>query len=252
MFDLVYAVFACMFFLVIAWLLYHLPILAAGVRSLRGSRKRCEVSLEKKKSPFFSIVVPVKSEQKVIGRLLDALSRLDYRADGKEVIIVEDGSSDESLEICREYALKSGLNLKILHKSFSDGKPSALNYGLKQAKGDIIAVFDADSVPSPDTLLKTRKYFDDPEVAAVQGRTLSINSEQNMLTKFLSYEETAWCEAFLRGKDVLGLFVHLKGSCQFVRRDVLEQLNGFDENVLAEDVDLGEAYRSRLQDKIRF
>jgi cellulose synthase/poly-beta-1,6-N-acetylglucosamine synthase-like glycosyltransferase len=67
---------------------------------------------------------------------------------------------------------------------------------------------------------------------------MSINSKQNMLTQFISYEEAVWCEAYLRGKDTLNLFVHLKGSCQFIRRNVLEQLQGFDEAVLSEDMEI--------------
>jgi cellulose synthase/poly-beta-1,6-N-acetylglucosamine synthase-like glycosyltransferase len=81
-------------------------------------------------------------------------------------------------------------------------------------------------------------YFADNRVAAVQGRTMSINSSQNMLTQFCSYEEAVWCEAYLRGKDALGLFVHLRGSCQFIRRDVLDRLGGFDERILSEDMEL--------------
>jgi cellulose synthase/poly-beta-1,6-N-acetylglucosamine synthase-like glycosyltransferase len=67
---------------------------------------------------------------------------------------------------------------------------------------------------------------------------MSLNSKENMLTQFISYEEAVWCEAYLRGKDVLNLFVHLKGSCQFIRRDVLEKLEGFDEAVLSEDMEI--------------
>jgi cellulose synthase/poly-beta-1,6-N-acetylglucosamine synthase-like glycosyltransferase len=75
-------------------------------------------------------------------------------------------------------------------------------------------------------------------VAAVQGRLCVINADENMLTKFVSYEEAAWCEAYLRGKDTLNLFVHLKGSCQFIRRSVLEKMNGFNEEALSEDMEL--------------
>jgi cellulose synthase/poly-beta-1,6-N-acetylglucosamine synthase-like glycosyltransferase len=128
--------------------------------------------------------------------------------------------------------------LRVFHKSFSNGKPSALNYGIERARGEIIGVFDADSLPAEDSLLSVCKYFEDPNVAAVQGRTLSINSEQNMLTKFLSYEETVYCETYLRGKDALGLFVHLRGSCQFIRRDLLQELKGFDEGILSEDMEI--------------
>jgi len=246
MLNLIYIVFICIFLSVYVWSLYNLPILAAGVKHLyiskQKSKKKCLSNIN---LPTFSIVVPVKNEEKVISRLLDALSKLSYPTDKKEIIIVEDGSTDRTLDICMKYAEKSQVNVKILRKSFSNGKPSALNYGVECAKGEIIGIFDADSVPAHDALLNVYRYFEDSEVAAVQGRTLSINSEENMLTKFISYEEAVWCEAYLRGKDVLNLFVHLKGSCQFIRRDVLERLNCFDENILSEDME----FSARLTEK---
>jgi cellulose synthase/poly-beta-1,6-N-acetylglucosamine synthase-like glycosyltransferase len=109
---------------------------------------------------------------------------------------------------------------------------------LSHCSSDFIAVFDADSVPDADALLNAVAYFVDSSVAAIQGRTLSLNSEQNMLTKFISYEEGVWCESYLRGKDALGLFVHLKGSCQLIRRKVLLELGGFNEQTLSEDMEL--------------
>jgi cellulose synthase/poly-beta-1,6-N-acetylglucosamine synthase-like glycosyltransferase len=87
-------------------------------------------------------------------------------------------------------------------------------------------------------LLRVAEYFEDQKVAAVQGRTQSLNSMENMLTQFISYEEAVWCEAYLRGKDTLNLFVHLKGSCQFIRRTVLEKLEGFSESFLSEDMEI--------------
>jgi cellulose synthase/poly-beta-1,6-N-acetylglucosamine synthase-like glycosyltransferase len=120
-----------------------------------------------------------------------------------------------------------------------------LNLGVREARGEIIGVFDADSVPAPDVLLNVCKYFDEPTVAAVQGRTMSINRDQNMLTKFISYEDAVWCEAYLRGKDALDLFVHLRGTCQFVRRGVLADLGNFDEGTLSEDMELS----ARLTEK---
>ena len=155
------------------------------------------------------------------------------------------------MNICTSYAEERNLNLKILHKLFSNGKPSALNYGLLHAHGEIVGIFDGDNVPSKDALLNVCRYFEDPNVAAVQGRTMSINPDQNMLTKFISHEETIWCEAFLRGKDVLNLFVHLKGSCQFFKRDVLEELGGFDESYLSEDMEIS-ARLTQNDYKIRY
>lgn len=229
----------CLFAVVYVWVFYNLPILATGVRNLIKSKQKPRTRSVTQGTflPSFSVVVAVKNEVKVVGRLLKALSNLSYPADKVEIVIIEDGSADETFEVCRQFANTHG-NVKVLQRPFSNGKPSALNYGLKNSSGEVIAVFDADNVPASDALLKAAEYFDDSAVAAVQGRTLSINSEENMLTQFISYEEAVWCEAYLRGKDSLGLFVHLKGSCQFIRRDVLERLSGFNESLLSEDMEI--------------
>lgn len=257
MLNLIYIALACVFLFVYVWSFYNLPILAVGVRHLRKSRnKSAKGFFTGIDLPAFSIVVPVKNEDTVVGRLLDALSMLTYPADKMEIIIVEDGSCDGTLDICMKYAEESRRNVKILHRAVSNGKPSALNYGVMHAKGDIIAIFDADNVPAHDTLLNVCKYFEDPYVAAVQGRTLSINSEENMLTKFISYEEAVLSEVFLRGRDALNLYVNLTGSCQFLRRSVLENLKGFDEKALSEDIEISariteKEYRIRYAPDVR-
>lgn len=250
MLNLVYVGLVCVLSFVYAWSLYNLPILAAGVRNLRRGRKKPEKRFLGD-LPVFSIVVPVKNEEKVIGRLLEALENVRYPTDRKEIVIVEDGSTDRTLDICRKYADAHDVRMQILHKPLSNGKPSALNYGVLHSTGDIIGVFDADNVPARDVLNNVLRYFEDSTVAAVQGRTLSINSEENMLTKFISHEEAVWCEAYLRGKDVLNLFVHLKGSCQFIRRDVLRRLKGFDEKTLSEDMEISARFTEKGY-KIRY
>jgi cellulose synthase/poly-beta-1,6-N-acetylglucosamine synthase-like glycosyltransferase len=239
--ELFNIVLICIFAVIYAWVLYNLPILAVGIRNLRITKKKVSVNIQDDQLPFYSIVVPAKNEEKTIGRLLESLTNLNYPTEKLEVIVVEDGSDDRTFEICQQFADKYSY-IQVLEKTASNGKPSALNFGLKHAKGELIAVFDADNVPAQDALLKSIKYFKNPQVAAVQGRTLSINSKENMLTQFISYEEAVWCEAYLRGKDALGLFVHLKGSCQFLRGNVLRKLEGFDESVLSEDME----YSARL------
>ena len=233
---------------VLAWTLYNLAVLAFGVWSLKHSRVRGlrgEGFIGVAGLPFFSIVVPVKNEEKVVGRLLDGLLRLNYPRERFEVVVVEDGSSDGTVDVCLKYVEKSGGLVRLVRKPFSEGKPSALNFGVRFARGDVVGFFDADSVPEADVLLRASGYFADLGVAAVQGRVLSINAGENMLTRFVSYEDAVWCEAYLRGKDVLGLFVHLRGSCMFVRRDVLEMLGGFDEKALSEDM----VFSARLVEK---
>ena len=236
--DVIGLILVVVLLTVCLWAIYNVPILASGVKDFCKKRhKSRKMSLSEGHLPSFSIIVPVKNEENVIHRLLNSLSTLNYPINKREIIIVEDGSTDKTNEICMNYA-KEYANVKILHKPVSNGKPSALNFGLAQAKGDLVAVFDADNVPAHDALITVVDYFTDSKVAAVQGRTASINPKENMLAQFIAYEEAVWCEAYLRGKDVLNLFVHLKGSCQFIRRDVLQKLQGFDEAVLSEDMEI--------------
>jgi cellulose synthase/poly-beta-1,6-N-acetylglucosamine synthase-like glycosyltransferase len=239
------------------WIVYNIPIFAFGVRQLRSGRKRRFSLLSRRRLPMVSIIVPAKDEEKVIGRLLEALLRLDYPPEKKEIVIVEDGSVDKTVAICKEYVRRYPDKIKLVHKPSSNGKPSALNYGLRHVKGEIVAVFDADSVPEPDTLLKAVEHFRDPSVAAVQGRACSINADVNMLTKFISYEEAVRYGAYIGGKAVLNLFVPLTGSCYFIRRSVLLDVNGWDDTSLSEDVELAlkltkEGYHIKYAPEMRY
>jgi cellulose synthase/poly-beta-1,6-N-acetylglucosamine synthase-like glycosyltransferase len=221
------------------WVLYNVPILVVGIKRMRStSPKFKKEEVNQNSLPSVSIIIPVKDEEQVVGRLLRALLKVDYPPNKKEIIIVEDASKDKTLEICEKFAKQRSNNIKFFHRSVSNGKPSALNFGFKQAKGDIVAVFDADNVPEPDVLMKVAKYFDDPSVAAVQGTTPIINADENMLAKFISYEEAVWLKIYLQGKDALDLFVPIAGSCQFIRRDVAAKVGNWDENCLAEDLDM--------------
>ena len=235
--NLVYAAFLCVILLLYVWVLYNVPVLAVGVRHLKRMKtRRRRSSLER--LPTFSIVVPVKNEERVVDRLLKALLKLDYPVEKREIIIVEDGSTDKTPLICRKHARHHPDCVKFVLRSKSAGKPSALNCALKGARGEIVAVFDADNVPEPDVLLRAAEYFQDSSVAAVQGTPCAINADENMLTKFVSYEEAVRFQAYFQGKDVLGLFVPLSGSCQFIRREVLEEVGGWVEDSLSEDMEM--------------
>lgn len=240
------------------WSLYNLPILAVGVKHLlRTTRQRNSMTKKHgQELPMVSIVVPVKDEETVVGRLLASLLKLDYPPEKKDIVVVEDGSTDKTAKICTQYASQYPDQIRLIHKSASDGKPSALNFALKHAKGEIVAVFDSDSVLESNALLKAITYFEDPLVAAVQGRPCSINADENMLSKFISYEEAVRYETYLRGKDVLSLFVPLTGSCYFVRKSVLDDVGGWDSTSLSEDMDLsarliGRGHKIRYASDVR-
>ncbi len=231
--------FAALLLVFNAWTLYSVPVVLVGIRHLlrRPQGKKRKGGSEMKETPMISIIVPVKNEEKVIGRLLQALVQLQYPSAKKEIIVVDDESDDGTAELCNQYASRYPY-IRVFHRPVSTTKAAALNFGVRHARGQIIATFDADSVPEPDALVAVVKYFADSQVAAVQGRICSINAQENMLTRFLHYEGAVQYEVYMQGKDRLHLFVGLAGTCQFIRRAALEAVGGWNESNLSEDVEL--------------
>ncbi len=226
--------------LLYVWTAYNLPILAVGVRHLCRSRnKKGKLPyFSKDELPSISVIVPVKDEERVVGRLLNALLKADYPKEKMEIVVVEDGSVDRTTEICRDFVKQYPSQVKVICRNVSDGKPSALIEALKYVKNEIVGVFDADNVPEQDVLLRVAKHFKDPSVVALQGRVSAINAEENMLTQLVTQEEAVRYDGFMGGKEILGLFVPLNGSCYFVKRAVLEAVGGWDTRSLSEDMEL--------------
>ena len=239
MLSLVFLIFTAILLTFFVFALYNIPVVVAGFWRLWRTRRKETKRIEsgERKLPFVSIIVPVKNEEKVVARLLNALASLNYPLGKKEVIVVNDTSTDRTGEICLQYSL-SHPEIRVLEKARSTTKAGALNFGVNYAHGEIIATFDGDSVPEQDALLKAVEYFADPSVAAVQGRICSINAGQNMLTRFVSYECSVQYELYLRGKDALDLYVGLAGTCQFIRKEALDAVGGWNENSLGEDTEL--------------
>jgi hypothetical protein len=92
--------------------------------------------------------------------------------------------------------------------------------------------------PSKRRSKKMVSHFSDEKISAVQGQTTSLNEKKNILTRVAAMEECSWYQALLGGRETLNLFVPLNGSCQFIRRNLLKELSGWDENSLTEDVEL--------------
>jgi len=249
MLSLLYVSIFAVLDLLYFWAFYNILVLAVGLRHLlREGKKRTIVPVFERactQLPTISIIVPVKDEERVVGRLLKSLLELNYPMSKREFIIVEDGSTDKTSEICGKYAELYPDQIRLVHQTVSNGKPSALNFALGHVKGEVICVLDADNVVERDMLLEAAKYFEDGSITAVQGKCCSINAKESMLAKFISYEEAVRYETYLRGKDVLSLFVPLTGSCYFVRRSVLIEVGGWGVECLSEDLDLA----ARLTEK---
>jgi len=219
---------------ILFWTLYHVRILFAGIRN-KQKRSYEEVP----ELPKFSLIVPAKDESTVIARCLNALVDLDYPKEKMEIIVVDGNSKDSTKEICIKFSEKNPSSIvKVVCEKSSNGKPAALNLALSHVTGNIVGVFDADSIPEKKVLRKMASYFQDRSVAAVQGSTVSLNENQNMLSKTAAMEDKAWFQGLMGGREKLKLFVPLTGSCQFIRSTVLKEMGGWDESALAEDVEM--------------
>jgi cellulose synthase/poly-beta-1,6-N-acetylglucosamine synthase-like glycosyltransferase len=218
---------------ILLWTIYQVPILFAGLRRGRRPRPKTPVA----RWPKVSLIVPAKDEEAVIARCLDALLSLDYPRDQLEILVVDGRSTDATRRICYDYSNQHPRLIRVLMQDASRGKPPALNLALPYATGEIVGFFDADSMPERDALRRAVAYFQDPSVVAVQGRPLSLNEGENMLTRVAAKEDKTWFQILLQGRERLRLFIPLTGSCQFLRRRVLEELGGWDEASLAEDVE---------------
>ncbi|BCU69417.1 glycosyltransferase [Stygiolobus caldivivus] len=189
----------------------------------------------------FSLLVPAKNEEKVLPRLLDRLVNQEYDKSKYEILVIEDGSTDKTYEVCKQYEeiyTQSFIKcIRLDRANVPNGKSRALNSALRLAKNEIIGIFDADTVPRLDVLNQASIWFDKEEVVAVQGKLIPINIKENIITRFASIEEL-FHEYSIAGRARLGLFVPLEGTCTFIRKETLEKIGGWNEFTLTEDLDL--------------
>ena len=200
---------------------------------LLENRKKIFVDPKVKEFPRVSIVIPAFNEEKTIAKAIESCLNLNYPKDKLEVIVVNDGSTDRTREICETYA-KKGL-IKLINKK-NEGKAKALNLGIKHASGEIIGCLDADSYYQEDALLKMIGYFKDKEVAAVTP-ALKTEEPKNWLEK-IQHLEYLFSIYLRKLFSFLNCIYVIPGPGSLYRRDVLELVGGFDPENLVEDTDI--------------
>ena len=185
-----------------------------------------------------TVLIPMHNEEKVARQVLDLLIVADYPSDALEIIPINDFSSDATKEILNEYA-ECHPFIKPLHRYEGvRGKPAALNDAISLAKGEIIIVFDADYLPSRGILKDIAVSFSDPEIGAVMGRVIPINTGANLLTRLLDLERTGGYQVDQQARYNLKLVPQYGGTVGGFRKEFITALGGFDSNILAEDTEL--------------
>jgi len=225
--------------LMIAYLVRHYLFTLTVLRTAQ-KRKRLIATEKATYQPIVSILIPAHNEERVIGRILQRMTELTYPKDKTQLIVINDASTDNTGKIAEQYS-KTHDYVKVIHRNNGDGgrgKSSVLNAAIKYAEGEIVFCFDADYYPKKDILENLTAEFVDPRVGAVQGRVTVLNEPQNMVTRLVALERIGGYRVDQQARDNLGLIPQFGGTVGGVRRTLLESLNGWDENILAEDTDL--------------
>ncbi len=203
--------------------------------------------------PFVTIQLPIFNEQFVVDRLIDVCCRIEYPRDRFEIQVLDD-STDETQEVAAGVVARYAAGIRTLgpqpihylHRTNRHGyKAGALEEGLKSAKGELVAIFDADFVPSPDWLLRVVHHFAEPGIGMVQTRWTHLNRNYSFLTQVEAILLDGHFVLEHGGRSRAGVYFNFNGTAGMWRRQAIEEAGGWQHDTLTEDTDL--SYRAQLK-----
>ncbi len=229
--DTFWAIITLMTFMV----LYTIYMQVAFKHQVRKKRKNPPV-INDGYRPFVSIMVPAHNEETVIEKTVENLLSIEY--EDYELIIIDDRSEDRTPEIITELSKKySKVKTLIRHKDAFPGKSAVLNEAMELAEGEAVLIFDADARVRPDFLKKLVPALEPDDVGAVQARKVIINRTCNFLTKCQD-NEMALDTHFQVGRDAVKGAVELRGNGQLIKRTALNDINGWNNHTITDDLDM--------------
>ena len=204
--------------------------------------------MELKETPMVTIHLPIYDEKYVAARLVNAVCALDYPKE-KLCIQVLDDSDDETYDILKSLVAdyqKKGFDILHVRRGNRKGyKAGALRHAMKFAKGDFVAIFDADFIPPSWFLKKALSYFCKPEIGFVQCRWGHVNEKYSALTKAQALSLDFHFLIEQKAKSNTHLFMNFNGTAGVWRRQCIEDSGGWHTATLVEDLDL--SYRAQMK-----
>jgi len=224
--------------------LHRLMLVVLYLRTRRRGRPR---PADPAAWPVVTVQLPLYNEMYVAERLIDAVCRLDYPVARLEIQVLDD-STDETREIVARAVAghrARGVDIHHLQRSHRTGfKAGALAAGLAQARGELVAIFDADFVPSPDFLRQSVPHFADSGIGLVQGSWAHINRGYSLLTRIEAVLLDGHFMIEHAARNRTGCFFNFNGTAGIWRRQAIETSGGWEHDTLTEDLDL--SYRAQL------
>jgi cellulose synthase/poly-beta-1,6-N-acetylglucosamine synthase-like glycosyltransferase len=197
--------------------------------------------------PLVTVQLPIFNEVHVVERLLRSVTQLDWPPDRLEIQVLDDSTDATTPLVARltaEYRA-CGVDIRHLHRAARAGyKAGALADGLTVARGEFVAIFDADFVPQPEFLRCTVPFFADPILAFVQGGWEHMNREHSLLTRVQAILLDAHFRFEHTVRSLSGYFVNFTGTGGLWRVRAIAEAGGWQHDTLIEDADL--AYRAHL------
>jgi cellulose synthase/poly-beta-1,6-N-acetylglucosamine synthase-like glycosyltransferase len=197
--------------------------------------------------PTITVQLPLFNELYVVERLLKAVTAIDYPREKFEIQVLDD-STDETVRVAEAVVAKyaaQGFDIHYIHRDDRTGfKAGALENGNKFAKGELLAIFDADFVPKPDCLRKLVDFFTDPMVGCAQMRWSHINGDYNLLTRLQTIMLDGHFVVEQTTRNRTGGFFNFNGTAGIWRRQAIELSGGWQHDTLTEDTDL--SFRAQL------
>jgi cellulose synthase/poly-beta-1,6-N-acetylglucosamine synthase-like glycosyltransferase len=209
--------------------------------SRKSAQEKVQLAKAPPSLPRLSLIIPAHNEALVIKKTLESILASEYPCDRLEVIVVNDGSTDKTAAIVNEI-VRVDTRVKLINippALGGRGKSAALNIGLRHARHEIIGVYDADNQPEPDALkFLAEQLVQDPSLGAVIGKFRALNKSENLLLRCLNIESLSFQWIVQAGRWMLLRVCTLPGTNFLVRKLILEQLKGWDEQALTEDAEL--------------
>ncbi|HEX2016975.1 MAG TPA: glycosyltransferase [Solirubrobacteraceae bacterium] len=198
-------------------------------------------AIDERELPNYTILVPLYREGSVLPRLVEGIGGLDYPRTKLDVRLLCEEDDDETVPAIRAMNLPPHFKLVIVPDAQPKTKPKACNYGLLQADGRYVVIFDAEDRPDPDQLKKVVVAFAkaDPRVTCIQAKLNYFNADQNLLTRWFCTEYSMWFDLLLPGLDAQGVPIPLGGTSNHFITDRLIDLAAWDPFNVTEDADLG-------------
>ncbi|MBZ5587243.1 MAG: glycosyltransferase [Acidobacteriia bacterium] len=235
-------VFVLVVILIWFMIAYQFVLTVAGFfHTRRSSREKREVDGMRFDWPDVAVLIPAHNEGIVIRHTLDAMLAFDYPADRYEILVVNDGSSDETGVIVKEFAERDR-RIRLIDVKPGEGgkgKSRALNIGLSHTDAGLIAVYDADNTPEPSALRHlVAQLLLHPELGACIGKFRTVNRNRNLLTRFINVETLSFQSIVQAGRWKLFGVSTLPGTNYVIRRPLLDHLGGWDESAITEDSEM--------------